>query len=65
MADDQQPLDLRAEAAIDLGYATDFHILLRAIVDAIAERRNASCLEGAASRAPAVTAFLEFGTQAL
>jgi hypothetical protein len=56
MPDDQQPLDLRAEAAVDLGYATDFHILLRAI-DEVMPEDAVLCLEGTAT-APAVAAFL-------
>ena len=56
MPDEQQPLDLRAEAAIDLGYATDFHILLRAI-DEVMPEDAVLCLDGAET-APAVAAFL-------
>jgi hypothetical protein len=56
MADDQHPLDLRADAAIDLGYVSDFHILLRAI-DEVMPTDAVLFLEGPAT-APAVTAFL-------
>jgi hypothetical protein len=56
MAEEQQPLDLRADAAIDIGYATDFHILLRAI-DEVMPRDAVLALDGHAT-APAVAAFL-------
>ncbi|HET6172635.1 MAG TPA: hypothetical protein VFD90_08520 [Gaiellales bacterium] len=57
MASDRPPpLDLRPEDAIDLGYATDFHILLRAIDEAMPEDAIL-VLEGDAT-APAVAAFL-------
>jgi hypothetical protein len=56
MADAQQTLDLRAEAAIDLGYATDFHILLGAI-DEVMPEDAVLYLEGETT-APAVAAFL-------
>jgi hypothetical protein len=56
MAGDQEPLDLRDEDAIDLGYATDFHILLRAIDEAMPSDAIL-CLEGYAT-VPAVRGFL-------
>jgi hypothetical protein len=56
MAGDHEPLDLRDEDAIDLGYATDFHILLRAIDEAMPDDAIL-CLEGYAT-APAVRGFL-------
>jgi DNA-binding NarL/FixJ family response regulator len=56
MAEDQQPLDLRADAAIDLGYATDFHILLRAIDEAMPDDAVLA-LDGHAT-APAISAWL-------
>jgi hypothetical protein len=57
MADDSpQPLRVRDEDVIDLGFAVDFHILLRAIDEAMPEDAILY-LEGDAT-APAVAAFL-------
>ncbi len=56
MSANRQPLDLDHERAIDLGYATDFHILLRAIDEAL-PRDGILVLEGDAT-APAVAQFL-------
>jgi hypothetical protein len=54
--DSDQPLDFRLEDTIDLGYADDFHILLRAIDEAM-PRDAILYLEGDAT-APAVAEFL-------
>jgi hypothetical protein len=56
MASDQQPLDLRAAGAIDIGYATNFHLLLRAI-DEVMPVDAVLFLDGPAT-APSVAAFL-------
>jgi hypothetical protein len=52
----REPLDLREEDAIDVGYATSFHVLLRAI-EASMPDDAILYLEGEAT-APAVAAFL-------
>jgi hypothetical protein len=52
----RQPLRLRDRDAIDLGYGIDFHILLRAIDEAM-PKDAVLALEGDAT-APAVAAFL-------
>ena len=52
---DGEPLDLRDQDAIDLGYALDFHILLRAVDQAMPEDA-VLCLEGDTD--PAVAVFL-------
>ena len=54
--DHRKPLELRNRDAVDLGYAIDFHILLRAIDEAMPEDAIL-CLEGDAT-APAVAEFL-------
>ncbi len=56
MAEEQAPLDLRADAAIDIGYATDFHILLRAI-DEVMPTDAVLALDGHAT-APEISAWL-------
>jgi hypothetical protein len=56
MAEEQQPLDLRADAAVDLGYATDFHLLLRAI-DEVMPEDAVLALDGHAT-APEIATFL-------
>jgi hypothetical protein len=56
-SDERPPLQLRdADGMIELGFATDFHILLRAIDHAMPEE-GVLYLEGGAT-APAVAAFL-------
>ncbi len=52
----REPLDLRDEDALDLGYALDFHILLRAIEQAMPDDATL-CLEGETT-AREVAAFL-------
>ncbi len=54
--DPGEPLDLRRADAIDLGYAIDFHILLRAIDETMPEDAIL-CLEGDTT-APAIAQFL-------
>jgi hypothetical protein len=57
MAGDQEkPLELRSKDAVDLGYAIDFHILLRAIDETMPEG-SILYLEGGAT-APAIAEFL-------
>jgi hypothetical protein len=51
MAHDHEPRELRGEEGIDLGYATDFHILLRAI-DAAMPEDATLYLEGSEIAAP-------------
>lgn len=52
----REPLDLRDSDAIDVGYAMSFHVLLRAIEEAMPDDA-VLCLEGE-STAPEVAAFL-------
>ena len=54
--DQRKPLELRHKLAVDLGYAIDFHILLRAI-DEVMPEDAILYLEGDAT-APAVAEFL-------
>jgi hypothetical protein len=56
--DHGEPLELRDEDAIDLGYAADFHILLRAIDETMPEDAILYLEGDATATAPAVAEFL-------